>query len=504
MLREHFDFTESAPLLSADALPSLGVGDDGLPIMIDVERLLLTKLLIQAMSGGGKSYALRRLLEQLHGKVQQIVFDPEGELKTLSEGFDYLVCAGDSQECPISPATGAEVASAIFRSGRSAILSLEEFEIDDMQRFFADFVGQLMRMPQDSWHRVLIAVDEAQLFAPQHEKGGAAKKALVDLSGRGRKRGLGMICATLRLSQLHKGVAAHLSNKLIGLTTLPLDIEGSAEQLGMRTRDAQAVLPYLNTGDFLAYGPALSHTLRKVRIGAVTTRHGALGSFDNTAPVPSMTREALAEQIRQIAVRPGPVAQRIEWTLDGWPLQTNARFHAIFPLIGAKPEADRLARRALELDITASSLTRWLSAFDPDRGPSSLHSARSPLKLIARLKHLDPSTNPDPDPNRQPIIPTRAVRPKPDMQEKIRAPNVEPGAAVATWNQAMYTSPSYSGTFLAKRRGFALTKFYWDCLRWFEDSSCTKSVGFGDQESDKWCDDPSPTERTVDGSPIGQ
>src|SRR5438552_17261252 len=52
-------------------------------VSIDLPTLLDTRLLVQANSGGGKSWLLRRLLEQSQGKVQQIVIDLEGEFATL-------------------------------------------------------------------------------------------------------------------------------------------------------------------------------------------------------------------------------------------------------------------------------------------------------------------------------------------------------------------------------------------------------------------------------------
>jgi uncharacterized protein len=42
-------------------------------IAVDVPRLLETRMLVQSNSGGGKSWALRRLLEQTAPFVQQIV-----------------------------------------------------------------------------------------------------------------------------------------------------------------------------------------------------------------------------------------------------------------------------------------------------------------------------------------------------------------------------------------------------------------------------------------------
>lgn len=42
---------------------------------IDLSKLIDSRLLVQANSGGGKSWILRRILEQSHGKVQQIIID---------------------------------------------------------------------------------------------------------------------------------------------------------------------------------------------------------------------------------------------------------------------------------------------------------------------------------------------------------------------------------------------------------------------------------------------
>lgn len=56
---------------------------DNHPINLPV--LLETRLLVQAGSGGGKSWALRRILEQTAPHVQQLVIDPDGEFATLRE-----------------------------------------------------------------------------------------------------------------------------------------------------------------------------------------------------------------------------------------------------------------------------------------------------------------------------------------------------------------------------------------------------------------------------------
>lgn len=292
---------EAAPEATGAARHEVVLGaTKAAPALLDVGKLLATRLLIQAGSGGGKSWLLRRLLEQSHGMVRQIVFDPEGELVTLAEELDYTVCAPDNDIAPIRPGGGAAAARVIYESRRSAIVSLSEFELDQMHEFVADFCRELLRMPQVDWHHLLIAFDEAQLFAPQHDKA-VSKKALIDLARRGRKRGICLVCATQRLSELSKGVAGQLENKLIGLTTLDVDIDRAADVLGLRPVNARDLLRKLPPGHFIAFGPALGYELDDIVIGPVMTRHGILAPYAGRRIEPAVSRDALAASLRQHA-----------------------------------------------------------------------------------------------------------------------------------------------------------------------------------------------------------
>jgi hypothetical protein len=58
-------------------------------VTIDLPALIETRAIIQANSGGGKSWAIRRILEQSHGKVQQMVIDVEGSFRSLREQEEY-------------------------------------------------------------------------------------------------------------------------------------------------------------------------------------------------------------------------------------------------------------------------------------------------------------------------------------------------------------------------------------------------------------------------------
>lgn len=368
--------------------PVLGISEHA-EFAIDLARLLATRLLVQASSGGGKSWCLRRILEQTHGFVHQIVIDPEGELESLADKFDYIVCSPDSSEAPLNASSGASVADAIYRSRRSVILSLGEFDREEMQTFVADFLKQLLRMPKDLWHHLIVAVDEAQIFAPQHDKS-ESKKPMIDLAGRGRKRGMCLIGATQRLALLNKSVAGLLENKLIGLTTLDADIARASDQLGMRITAARDKLRMMDPGEFVAYGPGLSYTPTQVRVGPVTTRHGVLGIFDKNAHFPLVTREALLAQIQSTA--PAPEQPHAEAEPEEHRLEEYPRYMAIQPLLGGRRDVIAVQARAFELGVGVSSMYRWLQLFDPRIGPSSV-SGRSSPKLLNRLREIRARTN---------------------------------------------------------------------------------------------------------------
>src|SRR5580700_9652481 len=53
-------------------------------------ELIGSRAIIQGASGAGKTYAIRRILESTHGRMQHFVLDVEDELFTLRERFDYV------------------------------------------------------------------------------------------------------------------------------------------------------------------------------------------------------------------------------------------------------------------------------------------------------------------------------------------------------------------------------------------------------------------------------
>ena len=402
--------------------PVLGTCSNG-HVEIDLARLMTTRLFIQATSGGGKSWALRRILEQTHGRLQQIVIDPEGELVTLAEKFDYVVCSPDSVDAPISISNGAKVAELIFRSGRSAIINVSEFDLEDMQDFVADFLRALLAQPQEYWHHLILAVDEAQLWCPQQDKA-SSKKPMLDIAARARKRGICPIIASQRASQVHKGLIAHLENQVIGLTTLDVDIKRVASQLDMALGEAKSRLRVMQPGEFLTYGPALSFDITAVKIGPVVTRHASLGAFDERSYRPAMSMQDLCSALVAAIPKPQPAkgaagqasvaSPSIAASTPSQPTSdvppdsevlqkeslrnevSASRLAAIQPLLKTSVPRTAVLARARELGIAPAHLHRWLATYDPGRGVESLkpirlreltlqihHSIQHPLAIAA-------------------------------------------------------------------------------------------------------------------------
>lgn len=85
-------------------------------------------MLVQANSGAGKSWAIRRLLEQTHGHCQQIILDVEGEFYTLRERYDYILArAGkEDRDCPAEPRSAHLLARRVLELGVSAIVDIYE------------------------------------------------------------------------------------------------------------------------------------------------------------------------------------------------------------------------------------------------------------------------------------------------------------------------------------------------------------------------------------------
>ncbi len=282
----------------------IGTTAEGKVAVLDLEELLATRLLVQGNSGSGKSHLLRRLLEQSAPWVQQAVIDPEGDFVTLADRYGHLVIDASSYT-----ETGLLAAAERVREHRvSVVLNLDGLEFEAQMRHAAAFLGGLFNATRDFWYPMLVVVDEAQLFAPavSGEVAEEARKlslsAMTNLMCRGRKRGLAGVIATQRLAKLAKNVAAEATNFLMGRTFLDIDMARAADLLGMERRQAE-MFRDLQTGQFVALGPALSRRPLALRVGSVETE--TRGVSAKLIPLP----ESATASIRGLILNPPPTAE---------------------------------------------------------------------------------------------------------------------------------------------------------------------------------------------------
>lgn len=241
----------------------------------DLERLLETRLLIQANSGGGKSYCIRKLLEETHGKVQHIILDLEGEFSTLREKYDYLLVGKDG-DIKLDIRSSEILANKLLELNVSTIIDLYELKHHERILFVKKFLDAMINAPKELWHPCMIIIDEAHQFCPEKNQA-ESSSAVIDIMTRGRKRGFCGVLATQRLSKLHKDAAAEANNKLIGRTGLDVDMKRAGEELGFTSKADILSLRDLKAGEFFAFGTATSNKVIKVKIGKVKTSHPKLG-----------------------------------------------------------------------------------------------------------------------------------------------------------------------------------------------------------------------------------
>lgn len=329
-------FGGQAPKLAAVAPPlppppvlrvgdiHLGDAEDGVPIGIDLAKLIDGRFLIQGVSGAGKSWTLRRLLEQTAAKIQQIVVDPEDEFGNFAKKFGFVHLAAHRLD-----GAALEAAASRAREHRiSMVVDFSHLEREQKMTAIAAFVPALVNAPPQHWHPCLVAIDEAQVFAPYGASSEAPTvrkasiAALIDLVERGRKRGIASVLATLRLARLASSVKAEVLNLMIGLNTLDRDIRTAAEQIGWDVRRAFDRLPALEPGNFVAVGPAFSRSPAMLKVGTVETRHR--GATPLLAAPPARDRAAAADLLELDALMAASAADESRRAESARPLGLRA------------------------------------------------------------------------------------------------------------------------------------------------------------------------------------
>jgi hypothetical protein len=280
-------------------------------VKIDLRVLKQTRLLITADSGGGKTYLMKKIVEEAKPQIPIHIIDPEGEFSPLRELFDFFLIAKGGDTPPVVGLAKAQ-AQKFLELRASVICDIYELKPSQRHEWVKEYLEGLIEAPKAMRHPCLVIVDEAHLFAPETGKSVAAD-AMADLASRGRKRGLILIVATQRLAKLNKDVTSEMLNRLIGPTFEDVNRKRAAEVLGVLKENTQAFfeqIRLLEPGHFFALGRAISKKLICVKIGAIRTKHGDEAEKYNTAPPPP--RSKIAALLKTLKELPAEEERRAE------------------------------------------------------------------------------------------------------------------------------------------------------------------------------------------------
>lgn len=337
----------------------------GHKVAFDLDVLLRTRLLIQANSGKGKSWLLRRLAEQMAGHVQVIIIDPEGEFATLREKYDYALI-GKGGDGAAHPRIAALTAQRLLEVRASAVCDLYEMKPSERHSYVRLFLDALIDAPKNLWHPLVVILDEAHVYCPEKGAGESeAAESVISLATRGRKRGYCLIPATQRLGKFRKDAAAEMLNVAIGGTFIDIDRKRAADALGVYGAEQHEFfdeIRLLERGNFYMLGPAVSDERILVKVAGVDTTHPEAGSAKHSAGPP-------------------PPPERIK---------------ALLPKLADLPqEAEQKAKTEAELRTEIRSLKAQLSAkpkpesspIDPKTIDRAIRAATDPLrKQIALIQ----------------------------------------------------------------------------------------------------------------------
>lgn len=340
-------------------------------ITVDALVLADTRGLICASSGLGKSWLLRLIAEAVASSVQTIILDPEGEFSTLREKLDVLI-VGENGDLRADIRSASLLARKLAETGVSAVIDIYDLPGKEdpwvKRRMFTSLlINELMNLPKKLYHPMIVMVDEAHQFAQQettndtYQLNGVrvnpamlSRSAIRSLMSAGRKRGIGGILATQRVSKIDKDAIADARNVFIGGTTLDIDQRRAGDILGMNKGEAVG-LRDLEPGTFFSFGPALDgRGIIQFKSTKVQTTHPKAGQRSSiVVPKASTQIASIAEQFGDLPAVAEAEVQTVDALMrENTELKRELRERPV--TIQTQPTIERVEVPALPNDVLNS------------------------------------------------------------------------------------------------------------------------------------------------------
>lgn len=183
---------------------------------LPVDKAVTQRFVITGSPGSGKSNAAAVLIEAMlaHGE-QVIILDPASiwwSLRLKADGktpaFDIAVMGGEHGDIPLHAAAGAMIAETLASSTASAVLDVSDFNLTEQRRFVTDFAETFFHAKKRNRGPVIVVLEEAHEFIPQHVTGIEARMfgALKRAAKIGRNYGIGWVYLDHRPQEMNKSV----------------------------------------------------------------------------------------------------------------------------------------------------------------------------------------------------------------------------------------------------------------------------------------------------------
>lgn len=227
---------------------------------------------ILAKRRAGKSYTMRKLVEELLENEQQVVLvDPKGDqwgIRSSADGkapgYPIVILGGEHGDAPLEASAGEVVAKLVVEERVSILLDLSTFRKHEIATFMAIFLETLYRLKAREEYRtpVMLVIDEADAIAPQKPQKGEERMlgAADDIVRRGGQRGIGCALITQRSAVLNKNVLTQAQMLIVLRTIAPQDlaamrawieVHGTVEE----GKEMMESLPSLPVGDAWFWSP---------------------------------------------------------------------------------------------------------------------------------------------------------------------------------------------------------------------------------------------------------
>lgn len=227
---------------------------------------------VLAKRRAGKSYTMRRLVEQLLKAQQQVVLvDPKGDQWGVryaadgkAPGLPMVILGGERGDVPLEATSGEVVAKLVVEERVSALLDLSLFRKHEVATFMTAFLEHLYRLKAREIYRtpVMLVIDEADAVAPQKPQKGEERMlgAAEDIVRRGGQRGIGCVLVTQRSAVLNKNVLTQAQVLIVLRTIAPQDLLAIKAWVDVHGTDEEGAdlmdsLPSLPIGDAWFWSP---------------------------------------------------------------------------------------------------------------------------------------------------------------------------------------------------------------------------------------------------------